>query len=606
MPEPRSRTPFKVSKSPFTASRIPFGGSRPQVAISSVAPLGDVTRKASPERWDVPFGDQMTDQDVEGILKYPLFAATRADRFPPSIPLRGILRNDTRIKRYQHGELVVRQGDYGHSAFVILSGSVRVMLQEPPAAALGRREGQRPSVLGSIGRWFRRSRFPEQAATKGAKPPGLRAGSKGEARIFLQDVPGVLDPDRTVKLSAGELFGEIAALGRTARTATVLADGDAELLEIRWQGLREIRRFSPEWKEEIDRRYRQRSLLTQLGETDFLKNLPKEALQKIADAARFETFGEFDWHGTYNRARDADDRERMEQEPIIAREGDYANGLLLVRSGFARVSAHYNHGERTVSYLGKGEGFGLEEIATAWRSGVNVPLRHSLRALGYVDLLFIPTAVIEEHVLPALTPEQITELTLDLEPAADAPAAELTERGGDNFFEFIVAQRFINGRAAMLIDLDRCTRCDDCVRACAATHDNNARFIRQGPEASGVMVASACMHCADPVCMIGCPTGAISRDAAAGQVVINPDTCIGCGTCAQSCPYGNIQMVALVDEGGYPIVDQEKGTAIKRATKCDLCIDQPGGPACVRACPHDALWRADMRDIDAVTAWLHR
>jgi Fe-S-cluster-containing dehydrogenase component len=295
----------------------------------------------------------------------------------------------------------------------------------------------------------------------------------------------------------------------------------------------------------------------------------------------------------------------MEREPVIAREGDYPNGLLLVRSGFARVSSRYNHGERTVSYLGKGDGFGLKEIATGWRRGGHVPLQHTLRALGYVDLLFIPTSVIEQSVLPALTAAQLENLTLAAtEPAI--PVAGPAGRSKDNFLEFIVAQRFINGQAAMLIDLDRCTRCDDCVRACAATHDNNPRFIRHGPEVSGVMVASACMHCVDPVCMIGCPTGAISRDAAAGQVVINPDTCIGCATCAQSCPYGNIQMVALMDEHGHPIVDEEKGTAIKRATKCDLCIDQLGGPACARACPNDALWRADMRDVEAVTAWLQR
>jgi Fe-S-cluster-containing hydrogenase component 2 len=65
-------------------------------------------------------------------------------------------------------------------------------------------------------------------------------------------------------------------------------------------------------------------------------------------------------------------------------------------------------------------------------------------------------------------------------------------------------------------------------------------------------------------------------------------------------------MVALADERGNPIVDEEKGTPIKRATKCDLCIDQPGGPACVRACPHDALARVDLREVDAVTAWLQR
>ncbi len=277
-----------------------------------------------------------------------------------------------------------------------------------------------------------------------------------------------------------------------------------------------------------------------------------------------------------------------------------------MRSGFARVSRHYNHGERTDSYLGKGEAFGLPEIVTGWRSQQHVPLRSSLRALGYVDLLFIPTTVIEQHVLPHLTPAQLTALTLKPESPLEISAVAKTERGGENFLEFIVAERFINGRATMLIDLDRCTRCDDCVRACAATHDNNPRFIRQGPEASGVMVASACMHCVDPVCMIGCPTGAIQRESADGQVVINPDTCIGCSVCAQSCPYGTIQMVALHDEEGLPVVAEESGAPIRRATKCDLCIDLPGGPACVSACPHDALIRSDMRDVGALTDWLHR
>ena len=361
--------------------------------------------------------------------------------------------------------------------------------------------------------------------------------------------------------------------------------------------------FTPEWKREIDRRYRERSLRSHLAETPLLWNLPEPTLRLIADATRFETFGEFDWHSAYQRVREAGERERLEQEPLIAQEGDYPNGLLLVRSGFARVSSRYNHGERTESYLGKGEAFGLGEIVSGWRGKV-VPLRHSLRALGYVDIIFIPTAVLEQHVFPRLTPEQLTALTKDLAPESVSPAQPDHTR--NSFLEFIVAGRFINGRATMLIDLDRCTRCDDCVRACAATHDNNPRFIRHGPESGGVMVASACMHCVDPVCMIGCPTGAIHRESINGQVEINPDTCIGCSVCAQSCPYGTIQMVALHDDTGQPVVTEETGAPIRRATKCDLCIDQPAGPACVNACPHDALIRADMRSFDDLNEWLQR
>ena len=571
--------------------------SRPAILAGSQAPYTQATKQAWPERWDKPFDPDMKEVDVDLMLSHPIFRTTAPEKFPPSIPLRGILRNDARLHQYLPGEIIVRRGDYGHSAFVIMDGAVKVLHKEPPAELLGRRPQVRPSLRGSFKRWWNRPQFAEQV-TRGGPPPGLQVGRGGEARIFLQDVPGVLGADRTITLREGELFGESAALGRTPRTAPVVAEGEALLLEIRWQGLREIRKYSPAWKEQIDGRYRERSLKRHLAETPLMWNLSDETLQLIADATRFETFGEFDWHTSYQRLREAGPRELMENEPLIAREGDYPNGLLLVRSGFARVSSKYNHGERTERYLGKGQVFGLHEIVTGWR-GQHVALRHSLRALGYVDLLFIPTAVIEEHILPTLPREQLAELTLPAQPAGEG-------RGADELLEFMVAQRFINGRATMLIDMDRCTRCDDCVRACAATHDNNPRFIRQGPEAGGVMVAGACMHCIDPVCMIGCPTGAIFRENIEGLVGIDADTCIGCSICANSCPYGTIQMVALHDGDGLPVVTEETGAPIRRATKCDLCIDQPGGPACVSACPHDALLRADMREGDKLAAWLHR
>ena len=584
---------------------MPSPTNRPPPIASLAAPYAAAKRLAEPERWDVPFSNDMTERDVDFALAHPLFITTRPERFPLSIPLRGILKNDAGIRRFQQGEIVVRQGDYGHSVFVILTGAVRVLLKEPPAESLGRRERMRPSVWGSLKRWLHRPHFAEQSTARRSLP-GWQDGHGEEPRIFLQDVPGVLDADQTVRLESGEMFGEIAALGRTPRTATVIAEGDAELLEIRWQGLRELRSFAPEWKQEIDRRYRKRSLTIHLSETPLMAGLDSATLQKVADATLFETYGEFDWHATYALGREVGDRSRLELESVIAREGDYPNGLLLVRSGFARVSHIYNHGERTDSYLAKGEAFGLEEIVTGWHRQQHVPLRRSLRALGYMDLLFIPTAVLEQHVLPRLTATQLAALTLASTPAVEVSAVSKTERNGENFLEFIVAQRFINGRATMLIDLDRCTSCDDCVRACAATHDNNPRFIRQGSEASDVMVASACMHCVDPVCMIGCPTGAIHRESAEGQVVINHDTCIGCSVCAESCPYGTIQMVALRDEEGLPIVSEQTGSPIRRATKCDLCIDLPGGPACVRACPHDALIRADMSAVGTLTDWLHR
>ena len=197
-----------------------------------------------------------------------------------------------------------------------------------------------------------------------------------------------------------------------------------------------------------------------------------------------------------------------------------------------------------------------------------------------------------------------------IEPAREEVAFDLTDRVRSGIepgmLEFLVENRYINGTATMMIDMDRCTRCDDCIRACASAHDNNPRFIRHGQIYGHHMVANACQHCQDPVCMIGCPTGAIHRDAATGNVVINDNTCIGCATCANSCPYNNIRMVEIRDKRGSFILDQNTNMPIAKATKCDLCVDQWGGPSCERACPHDALKRVDMREVETLAGWLNR
>jgi Fe-S-cluster-containing hydrogenase component 2 len=62
-------------------------------------------------------------------------------------------------------------------------------------------------------------------------------------------------------------------------------------------------------------------------------------------------------------------------------------------------------------------------------------------------------------------------------------------------------------------------------------------------------------------------------------------------------------MVDIRDRAGELMLDNE-GQRISRATKCDLCISQLTGPACVQACPHDALIRVDIRDTRKLLAWL--
>ena len=56
-----------------------------------------ITIQSRPQRWDQPFGPEMTDTDVDRLLGVPEIKAIELDKFPSSISLRGILRNDCRF-----------------------------------------------------------------------------------------------------------------------------------------------------------------------------------------------------------------------------------------------------------------------------------------------------------------------------------------------------------------------------------------------------------------------------------------------------------------------------------------------------------------------------
>ena len=562
-----------------------------------------------PQRWDAAFDADMTDADAERLLATAPFSGMSAEKFPRRTPLREILRNDARILKFRKGEIIMRQGDYGTSAFLILQGAARVVLKpDLPPSLLGRQATNKKGVFRTLAQLWNRSRPPEMLPrTMLGQSSGVSARqNENETRVFLQDVPRILDQHRTAQMTAGEFFGEIAALSRMARTSTIFADSDdAELLEIRWQGLRDLMKYDDALRTHINKIYRERALASYLRATPLFKNLSKEQLDRVAEAVEFSTYGDYDWSGEYKRLAQSGSV-RPEKEPVIVGEGDYPNGIVLLRAGFARVSQKFGGGERTLNYIGAGQIFGLNEIAHNWRNkDAAVNFQFSLRAIGYTHLLVIPTRVMEEIVLPSLPknelPPPVEKIEADFDSAA--PQTGAREKVGAEILEFLTENRFFNGTASMVIDLDRCTRCDDCVRACASTHDNNPRFLRHGPSAGRLMIANACMHCADPVCMIGCPTGAIHRESFAGQVVINPATCIGCKSCFTNCPYDAIRMVEVRNERGELLVDQEM-KPIAKATKCDLCVENHGGLACERACPHGALTRMNLNNINALSKWL--
>jgi Fe-S-cluster-containing hydrogenase component 2 len=143
----------------------------------------------------------------------------------------------------------------------------------------------------------------------------------------------------------------------------------------------------------------------------------------------------------------------------------------------------------------------------------------------------------------------------------------------------------------LVLDLEKCTRCDECTKACADTHDGVTRLIREGLRFDKFLVASSCRSCLDPYCMVGCPVNAIRRLGTREMII--EDWCIGCGKCADSCPYGNINMHSeaekKIDDPAHP--GKKIAIVQQKATTCDLCKSVDGQPSCVYACPHDAAHR---------------
>ena len=124
-----------------------------------------------PRRWDNPFSADMTDADVDSILGIELFKNTDAEKFPASTPLRDIVRNDMCIRRYRGGDIVIRAGDYGTSAFIVMSGNVRAVL--PPGLSndvLGRSDMPRKGLWDALRQIWTNPRLPEVRDPSGLIP----------------------------------------------------------------------------------------------------------------------------------------------------------------------------------------------------------------------------------------------------------------------------------------------------------------------------------------------------------------------------------------------------------------------------------------------------
>ncbi len=223
------------------------------------------------------------------------------------------------------------------------------------------------------------------------------------------------------------------------------------------------------------------------------------------------------------------------------------NRLLLVALLPQAVRAPTGEGgpELILSYCSRGDFFGeMGLMLDQPRSATCVAYGHP-NDYGQVELVRVPgrafwqlmksSAALRDKVKQEVAKRRQHTLQRLLTPVWD-----------DSAHEVQVSPRFeelglIQGQKLMLIDLDRCTRCDECVKACVNTHpDGRTRLFLDGPRFGKYLVPTTCRSCLDPVCMIGCPVGSIHRGG--NREIVIEDWCIGCSLCADNCPYGSIQM----------------------------------------------------------------
>ncbi len=453
-------------------------------------------------------------------------------------------------RNFKKGDIVCREGEYGSTAFYILEGQAHVFLSTPLAHV--------KSQGGASG-------FFSKLSSRLVGRQQEHRDEEGTRRSIPIDASVDLPYDNPVAtLGPGDLFGEMTCMSLYPRSATVRAATDCVMFEMLRNVLDIIQR-NKTLKAQLDANYRKRALDDHLRSVPMFASLTQEFIDVLRNKVELVRYTKGD---------------------IICRQGDIADSFYLVRLGFVKVSEPHPGGELVLAYLGRGGYFGEIGLLGEGRRTA------TCTALDHVELVRIHADEFNQmmHDFPDVR-SSLEQLAFERQEQNRQRLTTATSMPLDAF----LAQGLMEAQSLLVLDLERCTRCDACVRACADAHDGVTRLVREGQRFDHYLVATSCRHCRDPLCMIGCPVGSIRRRNSLEVIIEN--WCIGCGLCAKNCPYGNINLHPFNVLENDPMNPGRQVAVVKqKAASCDLCTEH-AEPTCVYACPHDAAHRVEPNEF---------
>jgi len=507
-------------------------------------PTGAITNR-SVVGTTIAIGPETKVLDPEELLKLPVFKGVSGTFLE--------LNKGAIVKRrFKKGDIICKEGEFGATAFYILEGKAQVSISAPIAHV---------KTQGGSQGFFKR--LTSSLVGRAENP---REGETHDKTIPIDASVDLSYGNPIAELGPGDLFGEMTCMNFYPRSATVRAESDVVVFEM-LRNVLDIMMKNKSFKAQVDENYVKRALENHLRGVPMFADLSPDFIEHLKQSVELQ---------------------RFTPGQVIVRQGDPADSFYLVRIGFVKVSEHYPGGELVLAYLSRGDYFG--EIGLLG-GGVRTA---TCTALDHVEIVRISgddfRAMVERFPsvrqgLQAVATERLAQNHMRMATVESVPI--------DTF----LSQGLMEAQSLLILDLQKCTRCDACVNACADAHDGVTRLVRDGLRFDNYLVATSCRQCRDPLCMVGCPVGSIRRRNSL-EVIIE-DWCIGCGLCARNCPYGNINLHPFkVDAKGHLEPSFEKAVIKQKATSCDLCTNLEE-PSCVYACPHDAAHRVDPRTFFA-------